>query len=59
MSAIDRPWLIEAFGRAERSQIAANHAVRKAEQMLAAAKDAQLEVIHTVDALRAILQATS
>jgi len=37
----------------------ANLAVRKAEQALFVAKNAALEVIHTVDALRAILQATS
>jgi hypothetical protein len=51
--------LIDAYTQAERSQIAANYAVTKAEQMLRAAKDAQLEVIHTVDALRAILQEQS
>ena len=58
MSAIDRDELIAAFQHAERAQIEANLAVRKAEQALFVAKNAQLEVIHTVDALRAILQAS-
>jgi hypothetical protein len=54
--SVDRATLFEAYHQAERAQLAANDAVRKAEQMLREAQDAQRGAALTVSTLVLIMQ---